>query len=387
MATGDTGWMAGRTLGPARHIPLLALAVMGLTNCDGSLIDLPGAGDAPRFAECELNLDYLIVAAGRDAISTLDDPVWERVEESIPSYLDPDTRVVGVVAFGLAHAIPLNVLWHHEIVNLDLGGPNGPKLAITHCPLTGSSLVFDRQSVGGATLGVSGLLFMNNLLVYDRREPDESLWPQMLAEAGCGPRTGAKLTHFPSVEMEWAEWLTLHPATRVLAAYQGFDTTFFDYTRFGYPYGDYRQAEDFFKAAMPPLDGRRFSKERVLGVPSTSEDPGIAFPFGALTELEGTFQVVDFVYEGRPAVTLWSDAAQGGMAFRLLTEDGDPLTLRVEASGFVDNETGSEWSLEGRAVAGPLESAQLVPLERTHTAYWGAWAAFHPDTRLWEGEE
>lgn len=35
-------------------------------------------------------------------------------------------------------------------------------LAVTHCPLTGSSLVFDRAAIGGAELGVSGLLFKNN---------------------------------------------------------------------------------------------------------------------------------------------------------------------------------------------------------------------------------
>ena len=25
------------------------------------------------------------------------------------------------------------------------------------------------------------------------------------------------------------------------------------------------------------------------------------------------------------------------------------------------------------------------PLERTYVAFWGAWAAFYPETHLWEG--
>ena len=123
-------------------------------------------------------------------------------------------------------------------MNVQPGGPTGPKLAITYCPLTGSSLVFDRESVGGATIGVSGITFMNNLVLWNRREPNESLWPQMLAEARCGSGVGAKLAQHPFVEMEWSHWLELHPTTSVLAQDQGFDPIFFEYDRHrADPYG------------------------------------------------------------------------------------------------------------------------------------------------------
>ena len=72
------------------------------------------------------------------------------------------------------------------------------------------------------------------------------------------------------------------------------------------------------------------------------------------------------------------------MAFRPTTEDGERLTLSATASGFTDEGTGSRWTVEGRAVSGPMAEARLVPIERTHTAFWGAWAAFHPTTRLWQ---
>lgn len=377
----------GAVLASARHTVQVGLAVVGLAACQvESPIDLQDPGDAPRFEGCDLNVDFLIAAAARGGIQSLDNPRWVRADESIPAYLDPDTRVIGIQVFGLVYAIPHNILWHHEVVNLEPGGPSGPQLAITYCPLTGSSLVFDRESVGGATLGVSGLTFMNNLVLFDRRGPDEALWPQMLAEARCGSGIGAKLAQHPFVEMEWAHWVELHPSTRVLAQDQGFDPIFFEYDRLGYPYGNYRETEPYWRAAttMPPLDRRRFSKERVVGLPPTASDAGIAFPFGALTDREGSFQVVDFVYEGNAALVLWSDEAQGGTAFRPVTEGGEPLTLRATPSGFEDEGTGSRWTVEGRAVSGPLEGARLLPIERTHTAFWGAWAAFHPTTRLWE---
>ena len=204
------------------------------------------------FARCAIDKSFLVASLGRDAIPSLDDPVWVRANATLPAYLDADTRVVGVMAAGQAWAIPHNVLWHHEIVNLDAGGANGEKFAITYCPLTGSSVVFNRSSVGGVTLGVSGLLFMNNLVVFDRREPEESLWPQMLAQASCGPRIGEHLEQLPYVEMAWAEWLSLHPSTNVLAQNQGFDPELFDYTRFGYPYGAYRSVDAPFSGATPP---------------------------------------------------------------------------------------------------------------------------------------
>jgi hypothetical protein len=340
----------------------------------------------PRFPGCDLNPDYLIAAAGRDQIHSLDDPSWVRADVEVPDYLQPDTRVIGVQVFGLEYAIPFNLMWHHEIVNLDPGGPLGPQLAITYCPLTGSTVVFDRKSIGGTTIGISGILFMNNLVLFDRSGEMESLWPQMMGEARCGPQAGAELGRYHFVEMEWEEWVALHPLTFVLAQDQGFDPIFFDYTWHGYPYGLYREDPAFWRETivMPPLDRRRFAKERVIGLRPTDTDPGIAFPFGALTEREAGVLAVDFEYDGESAVLLWSDDAQGGSAYWPATEDGEPVTLRVTAFGIADEETGSRWTVDGNAVAGPLEGARLVGIESAHTAFWGAWWAFNPTTRLWE---
>lgn len=388
--TGRANRLPGMTTGSRAGKILALLAALTVAACSGDSTGPDGGGERPpsTFLDCNLNPDFLWAAQARDGIPSLDDPVWDRADEAVPDYLEPETRVIGVVASGQAFAVPHNVLWHHEIVNLEAGGPDGDRVAITYCPLTGSSLVFDRDAVEGTTFGISGILFMNNLVMFERNDGEESLWPQMMARAGCGPRIGDRLPQHAFVEMEWADWRELHPSTFVLAGAeaQGFDPAFFDYTTMGYPYGAYREFETFFiSRIMPPLDRRRFPKERLVGAPSTDVDPGIAFPFGALEGMDGVRQVVEFMYEGRAAVVLWSDEARGGAAYRPITESGEPATLRATDSGFEDEETGSFWSLEGRAVSGPREGARLVPVEQGHTAFWGAWAAFHPDTRLWEG--
>ena len=239
---------------------------------------------------------------------------------------------------------------------------------------------------------------MTNLIMYDRRGPsegglvsaEESLWPQMMAEARCGPLNGSKLAQYPFVEMEWASWLELHPETQVPADAdeQGFIPlyeSFFGYSAFSYPYGAYEGVSGWFNGVMPPIDGRRFSNERVIGVPSGPGEPGIAFPFGALEDRDGSFQALRFTFGGTAHVLLWSDEAQGGMVFRPFTKGGAPVALVATPSGFLDEETGSTWTLEGWAITGPMEGERLEPLVQAYTAFWGAWAAFHPQTRLWEG--
>lgn len=329
--------------------------------------------------QCDLNSQFIADGGvGRDGIPSLENPTFVgKEDQQAIGYLQPDDRVIGLQIDGQAYAIPHNILWWHEIVNLDLGGK---AVAVTYCPLTGSSLGFDRSSIGGDELGVSGLLFQNNLIMFNRGDP-EGLFPQMLAEARCGQPQGQRLEQWPVVEMTWNGWRSLHPDTRVVSGDTGVPR---DYTQ--YPYGDYESLSSntfLFNGAMPTLDFRRKVKERVVGVPPTGADPGIAFPFLVLTGLDGDAQAVTFNYDGEPAVLLWNDAFQGGMAFRPRTTDGQEVTLEADGRSFVDQETGSRWSVDGRATEGELSGAELVPLERAYVAFWGAWAAFFPNTRLW----
>ncbi len=78
------------------------------------------------------------------------------------------------------------------------------------------------------------------------------------------------------------------------------------------------------------------------------------------------------------------DEAQGGMAYRPRTETGDRVRLIPSGEGFADEASGSAWAVMGEAVSGPLAGERLVPPERAFVSFWGAWAAFLPDARLWE---
>ena len=327
----------------------------------------PPFDEAPS-GECRISTNEIFNGGpGKDGISALTDPAMVFAGEPEAQYLSDQARVIGVEIGDDAIAIPHNILWWHEIVNLNVGGR---QLAVTYCPLTGSSIVFDRENVGGAEFGVSGLIYRNNLIMYDRRD-EESLWPQMLGQAACGPAEGTPLSHYPAVEMTWEGWRTLHTETRVVAVT---DDNFRDYSH--YPYGDYEALNN--RSTLfpnPPIDPRRPPKERVLGVGA------LTFPFGLLASL-GSLAVADAgVYNRRPVVVFWDDARQAAAAF-YATVGNEVLQFTVEDSQICDIGTHSVWRIHGRAVEGPRAGQRLEPVAEAYVAFWFAWTSFQP-TILW----
>jgi hypothetical protein len=289
------------------------------------------------------------------------------------SYLLPRDRVIGLVLDGQPIAIPHNILWWHEIVNLNR---TDGQVAVTYCPLTGSSMVFDRGAIGGAELGVSGLLFQANLMMFDRRS-GESLWPQMMAGAACGPATGTRLPMVASVEMTWDAWQRLHPTT---VAVSGVLNSGRNYSL--YPYGNYEsfQNRSFLGFPVPSPDPRMHPKQRVLGIP-LGDRGGLALPFDELDRV-GERAVVPVRVGDDPMVVFWDRTAGSAWAFHALS-DGDPVTLDVVEGRIVDLETGSVWTLEGRATDGPLAGSRLDPVAEAFVAFWGPWAGFRPQTGSW----
>ncbi len=309
---------------------------------------------------------------GRDGIPALTDPELVDVGDLATAYLEPDDRVVGLSIGGTAVAVPHNILLWHEIVNLQVGGAS---VAVTYCPLTGSSLAFDRSSVNGAELGVSGLLFNNNLLMYDRNST-QSLWPQMMRESTCGPRSGTELQMAPATEMTWKGWSALHPHTRVVSTSTGF-TRPYDRSRFE----DYERIDNHNTVFPMPgeLDPRLPPKERLIGIPA-GRDGGDAFPFSFLSA--APLRAIALSLSGRPAVLLWDSSASGGAVY-FGRVDGQELTFQAGGETITDLETGSAWGVDGVATAGPLTGEALEPYPEAYVAFWFAWAHFHPETVVW----
>jgi hypothetical protein len=357
-----------------RIIGLISLIFLslGMVACDfgSSSVSGDSASGAFNTDNCTIPTGRLVDGGvGKDGIPALTNPSLARPGDQGLAYLADTDRVIGVLVGGEPLAVPHNILWHHEVVNID--NRNGRTFAVTYCPLTGSSLVFDREAADGAEFGVSGLLFQNNLVMYDRNE-EESLWPQMNRQANCGSAQGTSLLTLPAVEMTWGRWKALHPNSQVVTENTGFDR---DYEADGYPYGDYEEVNNGRLLFDMPVDDRRPPKERLLGIPD-GEEGGVALPFGAL-DADTPVRVVEVAVGGTQKTVFWSRAARTAMAFE--TES----TFTVENGRIVDAETGSVWSVDGRAVSGAREGDQLRPVREAYVAFWFAWAAFQPETTIW----
>jgi hypothetical protein len=95
---------------------------------------------------------------------------------------------------------------YHEIANFTL---EGERYAATWCPLAYTYMLFrnpawkDASTPRSAAFRVSGSLMDDNLVMFDVET--RSLWPQLLAMAVVGPRTGDwAIARRVSPRVEWA---------------------------------------------------------------------------------------------------------------------------------------------------------------------------------------
>lgn len=354
---------------------LAALAALGVAAACSSTGPAAPGEDLPDLACGDLDPAFLADGGvGRDGIPALTNPPFTTPDDEATSYLAGRSRVIGVHMGGEWLAVPHNVMYRHEVVNLDRGGE---RMVVTYCPLTGSALAFDRTSAGGAEFGVSGLLYQANLIMYDRAA-DDSLWPQMAGRAACGPRQGQSLVRRPVLETTWSGWQELFPEGRVVSV-GPFDAQIYAVNPYGASYESPSNG-DYLGFPIPRSDDRRPPKERVLGFPATGSEAPRAFPFQAMQARGGAWAgALDF--DGRPAAVFWDGQRVAAVAVRPVA-DGRALSFGVEDGWIVDAETGSRWSVRGRAESGPLAGQELPLIAEAYVAFWQAWAAFHPGTEL-----
>jgi hypothetical protein len=352
---------------------LFACMLAGSWGCSDNLTAPRSPSEPPPRLECTIpQSDFYDGGPGPDGIPALDFPEVARDEAAWQALQDTD-RVLGITVDGEARAYPLAILWWHEMVNDTLGGRN---ILVSYCPLTGSGLAFDPIFDGELKIfGVSGLLYENNLIMFDRQT--RSLWNQLLLGSQCGPDRGKALPRIPIIETTWSHWRALHPNTTVVTRNTGWERNYDEY-----PYGDYdREANDRTLFPSSPWDESRPPKELVLGVHDDGD--AAAYPFGMLAEAGPAAAINDQVGT-RPIFVTYVDLHRTARAFDRRV-NGTTLTFSLSGSGgllFEDAETGSRWNARGEATAGPLAGERLEPVADAYTLFWFAWSVFHPETRL-----
>ncbi len=335
-----------------------------------------------------------------DQIPALTDPTMVGASEPGASYVTDDELVLGVVINGEARAYPHQIGWWHEIVNDVVGGH---AVVVSLCPLTSTGMVFDGQAFGGRlTCGVSGFLFNNNLVMYDRRDPLSSatLYPQMMGVGVSGDRSGHVLTQMPVIETTWRYWQRLFPSSTVVSVFQDPNARFSSATNTIAP----QNAESLYRDYPYEILNYRSPKSNPLidSFPTLSRNPtaqifenkdmvhGIrfgqivkAYPF----KLMGEEAVINDTVADNPIVVIFYEAEQLAISF-FREFEGQTLTFEKVVSTdslfpfmLKDLETGSTWDLLGRVVSGPNSGSQLKQVP-ANNAFWFAWATFWQNTGI-----
>jgi hypothetical protein len=370
---------------PLTPSAIIALGALALACKDATIADVPSdpGGDPNQSVVCQLTSSNVFDGGpGPDGIPSLVDPTLVTIQDAQASYMDayaqstqnapwaPSARVVSVLVDGEAIAVPHNILWWHEIANIG----DDRRVAVSYCPLTGSSIVFDATAADTRRFGVSGLLYQNNLIMFD--EESGTLWPQMCRRGASGEKRGTALQVIPAVEMDWEAWKALHPDGRVISSETGYSR---DYSL--YPYADYEVSDRLLFPMPDGIDDRLHEKERVLGIPAG--EGGIALPLSRLESL-GSKAVLELTVEPWDVIVFWDGAGRAAAAYLHSSDSSSTaLTFRVENDRFVDEETGSTWTVEGIAIDGPRQGERLDAAPGTFVSFWFAWAAFQPETLIW----
>jgi hypothetical protein len=202
------------------------------------------------------------------------------------------------------------------------------------------------------------------------RGRDGSLWSALSGTAFEGPQKGKKLERIPSMVTDWGYWLMLHPESTAYDLYDGKR----------YPAADLPAAmHPVARQSMGSVDGRMKWDAPVLGL--EAEGQVIAVPIDETKERAcwtarmGHQGVAAFWY----APTRTAVAYSTRVGDRQLTFYADDIS--PETAPFKDKETGTRWTLAGRAVDGPLKGQELTWVNSVQCR-WYAWAAEHPETAI-----
>jgi hypothetical protein len=162
-----------------------------------------------------------------------------------------------------------------------------------------------------------------------------------------------------------------------------------------YPLYDRDGGQPFLFDERP--DGRLPAVARVLGLSASGRH--LAVPYSRLAgRAQRGVTAANLELAGAPLLVVWRSGATSALDRRSIAAsrevgaaaafsrrvEGRTLTFHAPAGQVTDTQTGSTWDPFGRATAGPLAGARLRPATAMDS-FWFDWAAFHPDTAIWDG--
>ncbi len=290
---------------------------------------------------------------GKDGIISIENPQFTPSTEV--EFMKDDDLVILVSYDGIFKVYPIKILDYHEVVNDNF---NEHLVTVSHCPLTGTSVAWAGLANGLKTgYGVSGLLFNNNLIMYDRET--DGYWSQMMSQSIFGENVCSFSANLPIVETSWSTFKLLGvPALVMNTNVNGFNRNYDDY-----PYGNYKTDNDYILFPVAEADDVIESKQRVHLIINRIDDQ----QFTTVIPLRNTFFT-----ENDGVIIIGNEELNFVVSYIAKAEDGTPLSFMAnfdDLSSLLEDGEGTKWNLMGKAMSGPRKGEQLKPTQ-SMMSYW-----------------
>ena len=303
---------------------------------------------------------------GKDGIPALLNPNLITPEEAV--YLLEDDLVLGLKYRNQVIAYPHRILDYHEIINVDI---EDLSVSIIYCPLTGSGLGWNRIIENNkTTFGVSGLLYKNNIIPYDRTT--DSNWSQLDLKCINGNLLGEKPEIMVLPEMKWSLWKKLYSESKVVSKETGYQRDYFEY-----PYGNYKTNNDYLIFPSDPLTNDIPVKERVHAIISPTLTKVFRFgTFGDGKVLKDSFRSKNYIIVGNQEFIVSFELDE-------MTNNLDFVYSFNDTKIILSDNEGNKWDLFGEAISGPREGTILKPAETSMMAYYFSIENFYPSVIIY----
>jgi hypothetical protein len=231
-----------------------------------------------------------------------------------------------------------------------------------------------RRTVGQRTLtfGVSGKLWKNALVMYDRETG--SLWSHLTGKCIWGPLEGEQLEMVTSVpKIKWQDWKKLYPTTKVLSVGDQ------EYVRFD-NYKDYHRSRRTGLFETEQVDDRLKEKDLVIGVIANGHHK--AYPLDAKhwkSTTNGQWLLVQDTLQDIPIVVFHDPETYATGVFDRRLPDGSVIAFdSITDSYFAKDSEGLPWNM----LTGTGPEGQVLKAISHMNVYWFAWSDFYPRTDL-----
>ncbi len=304
--------------------------------------------------------DVLYMGSEKDRIQSIDTPVFVPIQSF---HLNDHELVFSIQIDGITKVYPQSALGMHEIVNDQIGNYF---YVVTFCPLTGSGIAWNRTINGKVTeFGVSGMLYRDNLIPYDRNTL--SNWSQMKGICINGELIGYDLEEVPLITSTFSMLKKAFPDAMIL-----------DHTACGEGIcGNLRDESDFG------------DPENTIDLPPDKQYFGIADdPSLLLFDIEffnDSVQINHTIFKNHKLLIIGNNEEQYYSAF-IYNEDfvGNTFyTIQNNLPEIMKDDAGNTFDIFGNVVAGPAIGKRLTS-PNAYRAHTFAWQAIFSEINIYE---